>query len=208
MQNIEFCNLFQVLLLWAIGWGVSYLVLRRMFGLSYNENSFVISTWYLIITLISAYIYRNEIFNYFKNIDNTGWVMFVLIFIIGLIYYLGIAPKINNENINKFANMFLSKFSELIFQQIIFVLLIISLNNNPIYFMFFVFAIHLPLFFAMKKSYAKVYTFSSIVGSIVFFYFIVNFQNGIFLSLLIHLSYYIALNYLTLKNKLPILNFK
>lgn len=200
----EIMEIILIFSLWIIGWSIEYVLFRNKEKWTYSTHPFINSAWYFLMTIISYKFLADDLGIYKNQINHFGYLIFITTGVIGFLYYAIIATKISHAKAHKYINLFFAKFFELIFQQIIFLSLIITFNQNLPLFVISIFLIHLPLFFVLDKRYSFYFSISSIFGAVIFFLLITQIQNGIFLSLFAHLLFYMVSNFLILRKILPL----
>ena len=197
------------LLLWVAGWGVDGLRLRR--GINYVTRFPVTSLYFLTLTLVIAFLLRATLTRLTAQFTPTPFIVLALVYLVTIaIYRVGRTRLTRPDQLiarNPY-ELFLtldyrylfSKSFELLFQQIMIVLLILTIHDlTPvmihvivIYGVIFPLA-HLPIYPFIgtnEKAFRVFYLIASVTSAILFPLLIMRVDYGFVYTFAIHLSFY------------------
>jgi hypothetical protein len=210
---------------WFLGWAGLILFLNKRND--YIKNYKLVSLYFIIISFLALYYFRDIIYPIYKQIN-----IFILIFLFVLIlpnlnFYDFIKKRFKKplqffEKYSKLPFLHLdkrylvSKSLEILYQQILIVILVFILKDLSIniFMITFVFAVlfgfgHLAALVLYKSFFGKLVFIASIFASLIFPYLILNFRYGFVGTYLLHLYFYTSSGILfwaidnILQNKIP-----
>lgn len=179
------------------------------FSPNYVDNYIFSILYILFFTINVCWFYKKEFSEIFKKkislikLESLFLFFVLLILIITILNNNIISPNTSNT-LTPFLDMntgyVLAKFFEIIYQQIICLLIIYTLSDlkfslRKIQIIFtFVFGLsHLLLIFILNPFWVTIFTIGSIFAGIIFPYQILKFKNGYFLSLVTHWLFYLLI---------------
>lgn len=202
-------DVFVWLLLWLAGWGLYGLMLRRQ--VNYVQRFPITAVYFLTLSVLVTILFRGTFAQIATDFDFTPFIALALAYIatIALYYlshkYLNEPKRLMSMNPNEFFltldyRYLTSKSFELLFQQVMIVLLILTIHRATttminvmiIYGVIFASA-HLPIYPLIgtkARIFKLVYFVASITSAIVFPLLILRVSYGFVYSYIIHLSFY------------------
>ncbi len=202
-------NIIIWIILWSLGW-LGFLLLNRK-GIDYINKFYISMIYFLSLSILVLAIYWKDFSELVKIEFSIIPFLFVpLLLIINILTYnyirnnLTKPSKLINENPQlfflKLDNKYLaSKFFEILFQQILIVLLIIWLSKLEfsilgiiVYFTVLFGLGHLYLIYSIGKLFGTIFTIASIFSAIIFPILIVYVPWGFIYSYFIHWMFYIS----------------
>jgi len=200
---------------WLIYMGAFGLIWQGHFGLSYLNNPFFSTTYYLLGTLIGLLIFGRDSYNVILSEKRHSLFIISLLslFIIlpsNIESSWPLAPHISSIVLEKkfFFPLFdirvsISKLSEIIFQQSLILVLVNyiyrslkSKKETVKYFSTIFFLMHFPLVIIFDFSTALIFIVPSLIAGIVFSSSIVFLKYGVGFSYLVHLGFYLGVGIL------------
>jgi hypothetical protein len=197
------------LLLWVAGWGVYGLMLRR--GIDYVKRFPVTSVYFLTLSLVIVFLFRATLARLAAQFTATPFIVLGFVYAVTIAIYRTARVRltkperlIERNPYEQFLALdhryLLSKSCELLFQQIMIVLLILtihSMTSSMIYVIVtygVIFPLaHLPIYPFIgtnEKSFRVFYLVASITSAILFPLLILKVNCGFVYSYAIHLSFY------------------
>lgn len=177
------------------------------FRINYFSSPFTVSSYFLACSLGAYFLFR-DYFREIKNIDKNAF--FILI---GLIFYSIVIlaffsrqkkPKElffrfgKNQYLRLDYRYYISKFFEVIFQQVMIIILVSILQNESflirsLSYIFLFGLIHLFLIRRDGLLFSLIFTIFGIISAFIFPYLILNVKNGIAISFALHYGFYLVL---------------
>lgn len=194
------------LFMWFFGWAGWYLIPKNK--RDYIKNYLIVSFYFLIVSLIMIYIFRDSLDSLVKNLS---FFPIIIVLVFSLINFL--AFFLTNKYILKpiefiekyskvhFLHMdyryLLSKSFEIFFQQILIISLVFILNTNGfnIFWITFIFMClfgfaHIPMLKIGEGLFGLLILIASIFSSFLFPYLILNFEYGYVYTFILHWLFY------------------
>ena len=206
------------LILWAVGWFGFFLLNKK--GIDYIKKYLITVTYFLGLSALIIIYFRED----FKQILNTPFnilpiIFLIVLFIINILtYYL--VKKNHKKPVQLIKNnphgfylrldyrYLVSKSFEILFQQILIILLVIWLRQAQfnIYEIILSFAIifgagHIYLLYHRTKIFGRLVVISSIISALIFPILIMYVQYGFVYSYIIHWIFYISIGLFFWKKK-------
>ncbi len=177
------------LVFWILVMGVKDFLFKK-YKITYYENSWQHSLFFICSLFLLSIVYKNYFINYFDN----QYILVISSLIILFIFWL-IAPRFyKNDYFTKRERLLYAvpKFFEILFQQFAFLAGLLTFGLSPILFGLVFFAIHIPVLFFIPKKFALFFIGGSLFGGIIFAYLQSFGVNGFSLAVLIHFLSYIC----------------
>jgi len=195
--------------LWLTGWYLWLFLFKK--GLNYIKTYRLSALYFFVLSTISSFLYRNHLTNFLFKIPIRLFPLILIpIFYILLfgIYYFSqkiFDKKILRSHFNKNIlvammnyNYIFSKSFDILFHQLLFLCLVLSLgniiSNNSLVIFTSAFAfglVHLPLLFIKYNRLAIYYVPASFLAGLIFSSLIIIFPYGFVYSYMIHWNFYV-----------------
>lgn len=197
------------LLLWVAGWGVYGLMLRR--GINYVKRFPITCLYFLTLSVLIVILFRTTLARVSTQFTVTPFIVLGFVYAVTITIYRTARLRltkperlIERNPYEQFLTLdyryLISKSFELLFQQIMIVLLVLTIYDAApkmihvivIYGVVFPLA-HLPIYPFIgtnEKSFRMFYIVASIVSAILFPLLILSVDCGFAYSYAIHLSFY------------------
>ncbi len=202
-------DVFVWLLLWVAGWGVYGLMLRR--GIDYVKRFPITCVYFLALSVLIAILFKTTLARVTATFSATPFVVLALVYVATIVLYRVAHVRLTRPDRLIERNpyeLFLtldyrylfSKSFELLFQQMMIVLLILTIHDATpviihvivIYGVIFPLA-HFPIYPFIgtnEKAFRVFYVVASITSAILFPLLILKVSYGFVYTYAIHLSFY------------------
>ncbi|OIO40744.1 hypothetical protein COU56_05105 [Candidatus Pacearchaeota archaeon CG10_big_fil_rev_8_21_14_0_10_31_9] len=194
------------LLFWFIGWGGIY-ALPKMIT-DYRKNYFFVSAYFLFLSFLMAYYYKDIIYEIYKNISLFSIFLITILFAFNFLSY-GLANKYlrkPTDTLLKHADIhflhldkryLISKSFDILYQQILIIVLVFLLKNQGLNLIWIsiLFALifgfgHIPAIRLNKSFFGTLIFLASIISSFLFPYLILTFKYGFIYTYMAHWLFY------------------
>jgi hypothetical protein len=190
-------NILIWILIWYAAFAGYYLFFKKR-NILYKNRPKLIIGWYALISLIGIFVFHTQLKLAVVNSTISSEVLGLLIVATSLVvwYKALIGRGYVEREVSR--NIFLSKTSEIIFQQVfvwaLFGILqgVLLIINPVVLFTLVFFIIHIPLLLVIPWKKAMFFVAASLVGGVVFAICLLYVPSGYLLALAIHTGFYAA----------------
>lgn len=183
-------------LIWLFFWvgalGVTNFLFKKH-KVTYYENPWQHSVFYLAFSLLLIGVYQSQFSLYFDSLS-LYHVLIVLLLFVG---WLVVPAFYKNDYYSKKERLGyqVPKFFEVLFQDLCFLGGLLTFGVSPTMFGLVFFIVHIPAVFFLPKKLALLPVFSSLFGGLVFAHLQSQGIPGFLSVLFIHLLFWIVLHY-------------
>jgi hypothetical protein len=177
------------LALWSLALGVPNL-LFWLRGITYQKAPWSFTLFFLGMGAVTWEVYHSVFLSYIAD-----WNVLHIATFIGVAAVWFISPwwyrRKDNDAVTRWQYQ-LPKFSELLFQQIVFLGGLLTFGVSPFRFAATFFVMHLVLMVLMEWRFASLFVAGSLVGGMTFAYLHLQGMYGFIVACLVHVLFYIA----------------
>src|SRR3989338_3599688 len=185
------------IIIWIVLWGTvmglpNYLYKR--YKVTYYERCWQHTLFFILSLVILFIVYKNQFFSYFN-----GFSLSHILIIVGLFLLYFFIPAIYKNILysrKEILRYQLPKFFEILFQQICFLGGLLTFGISPASFGILFFIVHIPVIFLLPKKFALFPIIASLLGGLLFAYLQSYGIFGFFISLFIHLLFWLVFHFL------------
>ncbi len=184
------------ILTWIIVWLSPFFIdkaILKKVDLHYRLNPIIFFILFMSFTVLELAIFAQ---NLHLKLNITNIILFIFINIIIFLFYFTLKKKFLQKENYQIKNFFISKQTEILFQQTMLLIFFTTFSLNYFEFALLFFIIHCGLFIFIRTKEISAIVCSSVLAAIMFKYIYLNIDNYFLVSYSIHSFFYLFLDYL------------